>query len=277
MSTKTRHLDLYSKCKRMIAFIYEPSQIGDGTPTEEDYPEGTGFMFAFPLEGRTVFYVITNKHVLLKKESGSAERSSNQRVFIRFNNREDTAGLFEKVDLLFSGPYQNVWQHSNQAVDLAAIEVSFLPDVLPEGFTEKNVHSQELFSLSVGDPACSIGYLSGYAGKAKMYPVVRFGRIALLSDETWFSSDRDKSTPEQAYLAEFQAVGGASGSPVILDVPQRPDVPVIIGVIKAAMKSRGLDASAREAQGLVAVEPPEHLLSLVQELKQFVASKLEKG
>jgi hypothetical protein len=58
--------------------------------------------------------------------------------------------------------------------------------------------------------------------KAKILQVVvRFGRVALLSDEHWYKTIRkfvSIDVREQAYVVEIPAVGGASGSPLLLDV-----------------------------------------------------------
>ncbi len=272
-------INIYDKTKRSVVFVYAPSAIRDEPfPTQDEHPLGTAFLIAIPLEelgiSRVVYYFVTNKHVLmytqgaLRKVDGSeveqriCKRTPRCRICIRVNNTDNSAGIFHHLSLRYAGPQQNVWKHPEEHVDLIAVEMPLVEDFLPEGFLQQMIISPNSLKIEVGQDAFGVGYLSGYAGIGKNYPVVRFGRIALISDEKWLKSDRNPEIYEEGFLVELSSVGGASGSPVILDVPQRPDVPLLIGVVKCLVASLH-----EEQQGLVAMEPPHNVVSLFDELK----------
>ncbi|MDR3617192.1 MAG: hypothetical protein P4L53_26795 [Candidatus Obscuribacterales bacterium] len=264
--------DLYTRCKRAIAFVYEaPAVKGDEFPCIGQHPIATGFMFAIALKDRDVFYLLTNKHVLFEEKATqdvlilrTQMRGLRDTICVRLNDPEDKKFVYQSIDLETEGLKKNVWQPNLESVDLVAIHIPLEGELnfAPASFTMDNLHNGSTLSFGVGTAACAIGYLSGYAGIEKNHPIVRFGRIAMTSSEQWLSTERNFAIREQAYLAEFSAVGGASGSPVVLDFPERPDHPIIIGVVKSSMTSLN-----NELQGLVAIEPPMNLADFVQQLK----------
>ena len=99
-------------------------------------------------------------------------------------------------------------------VDLAVIpcvpdEAVFDFKCLPQDM----LTTKELFEknhIREGDEVFFTGLFTGHVGAKKNYPIVRFGRVAMLTDEKigW------NNTLLDLYLIETQAFAGNSGSPV---------------------------------------------------------------
>lgn len=194
--------------KKVVAFIYAEDQTG------VQVPNGTGFFVAVPNEDhpeRVHVYLVTAKHVLTKGEGGPWLA----RVFLRLD-KLDGGTESPALDLITSGPGKNVFVASDPTVDVAVIPA--LPDQKVIDFKALPlalVTSQEDFPklhISEGSEVFFTGLFLPHIGHSKNYPVVRFGRVALLSDEkvSW------NGTPTDLYLIESSSYGGNSGSPVFL-------------------------------------------------------------
>ena len=112
------------------------------------------------------------------------------------------------------GDNRTVFTHGDPSVDIAVIP--FLPDqkkfdfkVLPEDLiTTKDVYKS--LKIREGSDIFFTGLFTPYPGAEKNYPVVRFGRVALVTDEKieW------KGKRMHLYLIEAGSYGGNSGAPV---------------------------------------------------------------
>lgn len=280
--------DVYSLVKRSIVFIY-PSGCNPCVSINQPMPLGTGFFVGLALEneefakdksvGTKIFsgsnfrYLVTNKHVITDLKS----------VVIRLNNAANTKYISFDIPLVRGGDQKNVFPHKESDVDLVAI-------LCPE-FKDHNSlildHSmilgdKELKSLEIteGTEVFTGGMFLNYQGLEKNFPMIRTGRISLLTEEKWCGGF--------GYLAELGTTVGASGSPVFLQPSQikvDPKVgmmhrwigPKVIGVVKAmpnlpaqVVAPNGFPiGTAKVSQGLAVIEPGKFLKELIDEQAQF--------
>jgi hypothetical protein len=170
---------------------------------------GTGFFVGVQNEKNTEawhVYLVTAKHVLWDKQ-GNYYPS----VFIRLNR---IAGDAEIIELPLTPPSDRVYTHEQSGVDIAVIpclpdreryDLKFIPQdmlVTRERFLKANIQE--------GDEVFFTGLFVSHIGQKRNYPIVRFGRVALITDEPvdW------KGQLLELYLVECQSFGGNSGSPV---------------------------------------------------------------
>jgi hypothetical protein len=193
--------------KSVVGFLFIP-----GKQPGELVPYGTGFFVGVkdPKNAdRSFVYLVTAKHVL----QATDHKSWLPKIFLRLNTRTGGSETIE-IPLSFSGVDRTVFLHSDPSVDLATIPG--LPDlakfdykVLPEEIitTEQDFKS---LGITEGSEVFFTGLFSPYLGTRKNYPVVRFGRVSLITDEKIRFADRDA----ELYLVESGSYGGNSGSPV---------------------------------------------------------------
>jgi len=276
---------VFSLLRHCIIYIYAPAPVKGEEPTFMQFPKGTGFLLAFmvagsmetKLWGEGIYYIITNKHMLHEREKNEGRVVWLEKILIRFNHPSESRYVFKEIDLIRSGVNQNTYLHSDEEVDLAAIRLDTYSEFLPIGFAYDMLAAQNEFEEKVrlGSHIMTIGYLPGYAGMNENQPALRFGRVALLSDELWWKSDRASLTVglrENAYIVEINAIGGCSGSPVTLDVSLEDGTdPVLVGVLKGAV-----DSEQKENQGLAAVEKSNRLLSFADSLYELEKSRHPK-
>jgi hypothetical protein len=194
--------------KKVVAFVYLKDAKGALVPN------GTEFFVGIPLESdasRFFVYLVTARHVVAESETGPLLA----KVWLRLEKKSGGTEVFE-VPLISAGEHQTVFLHPDPTVDLAVIpvfldqtkiEFRFLPASL--------VTSREDFAslrIAEGSDVFFTGLFTPHLGQQKNYPVVRFGRVALLSEEkvSW------NGVPTDLYLIESLSSGGNSGSPVFL-------------------------------------------------------------
>ncbi len=123
-----------------------------------------------------------------------------------------------------------------------------------------------------GTDVFTVGYLFGYSGNRQNYPVAKFGKVAMLTNEVWYRSQPPRNMDEEAYLVELQNVPGLSGAPMMLQSPQfridkegkfqfRRVTPLIVGVIKGLLRS-----PIGGTQGVAAIEPAYRLRELLKKI-----------
>jgi hypothetical protein len=187
-------------------------------------------------------YLVTAKHVLYKPDTTAF---SNE-VFIRLN-KKSSGTTITKIPIRPEGNNRTVFTHSDSSVDIAVIPYSpnqkthdfkFLPDDM---ITTKDAYKD--LNICEGSDVFFTGLFSQYIGEEKNYPVVRFGRVALVTDEkiNWRGKQMD------LYLIEAGSYGGNSGSPVFfyLGIDRIPGVTVLsqpILKLAGVMKGSFLDA-----------------------------------
>jgi hypothetical protein len=196
--------------KQVVAFVLVQ------TPDGKLVPNGTGFFIGVHDDqdsNRHWVYIVTARHVLCDAITGKLL----QKVYLRLDKK---AGGTESVEvpIVPDGPNRTVYFHVDPTVDLAVIP--FLPDqnaidfkYLPDELITDTAKFNEL-KISEGDEVFFTGLFIPHLGQEKNYPIVRFGRVALITSEKVHWQDKGKDTLMELYLLEVSSYGGNSGSPV---------------------------------------------------------------
>jgi hypothetical protein len=222
-------------------------------------------------------YLVTAKHVLY----GPNTKKFRDEVFVRLNKK---VGCPEYVNIPIKSNNQTVFTHKEDVVDIAVIpfepdedkfDFKFIPDDM---VTTKQAYNE--LNISEGSDVFFTGLFVQYFGGEKNYPVVRFGRVALVTDEKieWDGKQMD------LYLIEAGSYSGNSGSPVFFylgsdRIPgcQILGLPVLrlAGVMKGAVKDKVVETKKEPNTfysriGIVAVVPSYKLHEILfsDELKK---------
>jgi hypothetical protein len=225
--------------KTTVAFVYVLDKKG------EKAPNGTGFFVGVkdPNKKDYFVYFVTAKHVLQTPD----RKAWLPGFFLRLNKKDGTSDEVP-VPIILRGTNKTVYIHDDSTVDLAVIpmlpkedifDFKFLPDSMlttKEDFKQLNIREgSEIFFTGLFIP---------YPGYRKNYPIVRFGRVALITEEK-IEVEKEKM---DLYLIESASFGGNSGSPVFfhLGVDRQPRS-IIVGppVIKIAGVMKGSFQEAR--------------------------------
>jgi hypothetical protein len=202
-------MQIPDQIKEVVGFLF----VDD--PSGRVVPQGTGFFVGVFKPGSTNeghAYFITAKHVLYRRTDNRLYES----MYLRLNTISGGSDV-GKIELRDSGKQKNVFLPSDPTVDLAAIILA--PDPKRHAakiLTSDYLTTKEQFKqLGEGSDIFFTGLFVSHVGERKNYPIVRFGRVALLSDEPIdfvnFKSERVKA---ELVLIEAQSYGGNSGSPV---------------------------------------------------------------
>lgn len=189
-------------------------------------------------------YLVTAKHVL--QEPKTTKFYNN--VFLRLNRRDGKSEI-GAIPINITGENKNVFMHSDPSVDIAVIP--FLPDQTVFDFKflpDDMITTQEDFKklkIREGSEVFFTGLFTPYLGSEKNYPIVRFGQVALITDEKidWDGNKTD------LYLIEAGSYGGNSGSPVFFYLgSDREPGSIIVGqpVLKIAGVMQGTFLDAQE-------------------------------
>ncbi len=262
--------------KRTIAYIYQ----GAADPCKERLsPIGTGFFAGFsdvPQQDgtkRTLLFLVTNKHVI-------AERSE---IVVRIEGADGKPECVS-VPLRRDGEQKNVTPARESGVDLVAINIG--PTVTKvTGFDYNMLIDNRVlkaFEIEEGTEVITLGFMLKNPGFEHNYPTVRFGKVASLNSERWYSGYT--KTDEQAYVVDCNLTFGTSGSPVILNPEQmrvtednkfqHRRVPVLLlGVVKGGPATSAdlkdvPSLKVKLSQGVTAVEPASNLKGLLREIAE---------
>lgn len=230
-----------SEVKSVVAFIFIKNEEG------KLIANGTGFFIGVKNPSNPdsfSVYLVTAKHVLYKPNTTDFL----DMVFVRLNKKEGGSQI-GVVPIITEGKKRNVFIHSDSSVDIAIIpflpdqekfDFKFLPDDLittKEGFKELKIRE--------GSDVFFTGLFTPYPGAERNYPIVRFGRVALVTDEKieWQGKLMD------LYLIEAGSYGGNSGSPVFFYLgSDREPGSIVIGspILKLAGVMQGTFLDAHE-------------------------------
>jgi hypothetical protein len=284
------------KAAQSAVFVYDTSTqpCAPPNPTRPISPIGSGFVVGLAQKGNPPGtwkgwkFLVTCEHVI-------AGRSA---VILRLNRIDSQEVVCFSLPLIRQGAEQNVFSSDGPGVDLVAINIPDIPNTDPVIFDYTLIlDNQSMKELEVheGTEVFAVGYLLGYSGLKQNYPVTKFGKVALLTEELWYLSPRDqlekvKDKPaqqipaasgilEQAYLIELQNVPGLSGAPVLLQSPQfrvdeknqfqfRRMPPYVFGILKGVLTS-----PLGGSQGVAAVEPASHLRDLLKRIADALKAK----
>jgi hypothetical protein len=232
-----------AEVKSTVAFIYVVDNKG------QPVPNGTGFFVGVKDTSRPdtySVYLVTAKHVLQLEDRKTFFKT----IYVRLNRNVGDAE-FLRLDLNLAGKSKNVFVHTDTTADIAVIPV--LPDQTKYDFkilTDEYLTSKEDFAnlkITEGSEIFFTGLFIPHTGKHRNYPVVRFGRVALITQEkiNW----EDQMT--ELYLVESASYGGNSGSPVFfyLGANREPGA-IVLGapVLKLAGIMKGFFGESRPIQ-----------------------------
>lgn len=221
--------------KKCVGFIFRKDSAG------RDIPIGTGFYVATqsPDKKQQHGYLVTAKHVL---QSGATGRTYLAEVIVRLNRKGGGTETCE-IPLQTEGREKNVFFHKDASVDVCVIPLPYdfsSLDVifLPTSWVTSKQQFEQL-KISEGSDVFFVGMFTPHLGKSKNYPVARFGRVALLSDEKIdFGGE-----PQDLYLIETFSFGGNSGSPVFFYLGSDRDPGALI-VSRPIVKLAGIMTGA---------------------------------
>lgn len=248
-------------------------------------PNGTAFFAAVKDPSKPSSakgYLVTAKHVLYKHDTTEFL----DKVYIRLNKKGGGSEV-RTIPIKTQGNNQTVFLHSDLSVDIAVIPIfidqsRFDVKFLPEKFlTTKEEYTK--LDIREGSDIFFTGLFTPFTGAEKNYPIVRFGRVALVTDEKidW------NGIKTSLYLIEAGSYGGNSGAPVFfyLGIDRNPGS-LVMGqpILKLAgiMQGTFLDAQKIEVintkatsislsnMGIAAVVPAYKLHELLfsEELKR---------
>lgn len=253
--------------KKTVAFI---------CPENTTDPIGTGFFMSVSRidnPNQVVLFLVTNKHVIIEADHDwKGEITGRQPRQTRLRLEDPNGGFF----YLALDPNQAIL-HKNQTVDLAVFIVS-VPNRIP-------VHTVDLsamhdasatgaMSVEEGRDVFTVGLLGGYAGKEKNYPVCRFGKLAMVSNESWCDAELGDGK-EQAWLVDLGMYEGASGSPVWMcpfqiessiygQAKMRMGAARLIGVAKAFYDAP--NDHTKMLRAVTLVEPIDNLIAMFKDI-----------
>lgn len=195
-----------TQIKKCVTFIFLKNKKG------EYVPNGTGFFTGIKanLPGNLVhIYLVTAKHVIQ-----DTNRNFYPLIVIRLNTKTGSSEFLE-----IPTNEINILTHSDVDVDIAVVPLA--PDEkifdfmhLEETAITTKQSLQEL-KIAEGTDVLFSGLFTSHIGQKKNQPIIRFGKVALISDEKieWRINNSTTKLLD-LYLLECQSFGGNSGSPV---------------------------------------------------------------
>jgi len=223
---------------KTVVFIYKGAE---GTAAQADE---TGFLLSIATPSdpnRFWLYLVTAKHVV-HTDMNNFDSPMFPALWVRINKNAGGFGMY-RLELTDTGASQNIYFNPDPSVDIAVIPIK-LPDidsfdvkVMPEDMLASADDIQKLH-IGVGTDMFFTGMFAPFQGEQKSYPIVRFGKLAMMPDEKIKFTD----TPIEGYLMEAFSFGGNSGSPVFfyISADNNPGV-MMLGppVIKIAGVMKG--------------------------------------
>ncbi|MBI2232183.1 MAG: hypothetical protein HYU46_24200, partial [Deltaproteobacteria bacterium] len=194
--------------KTVVAFVFAP-----GPKADQLKPWGTGFFVGVKDpkdENKSFVYLVTAKHVLQTED----RKSWLSKIFLRLNTRTGDSGIIE-IPIVPSGKNQTVFLHPNDSTADVAV-IPGLPDQKRFDFKllpmELLTSKQDFADLKIveGSEVFFTGLFSPHVGTRRNYPVIRFGRVAMITDEKVKFGDYEADL----YLVETGSYGGNSGAPL---------------------------------------------------------------
>lgn len=207
--------------KKLVVFFHTEFQQNRQTRSLD----GTGFFVLVPdprLKDRGVVWLVTNKHMIRPPIGPYFDK-----VGLRVNAKAilpDGNMFMEGVLPVMDAAGNLYWciDPDDESVDLALIQVS--PDESKMDATWFPTHlfsTKKIFKelmISENDEVLFTGLFAAYHGVKRNFPIVRHGKLALVTDERIPIDSRNPSLTEELILAEVTSFGGNSGSPVFLRV-----------------------------------------------------------
>jgi hypothetical protein len=202
----------FPSLKEVVAFIYIKNDTGL-------VPQGSGFFVSVPINKQQyVAYLVTAKHVIKTND----QKHYLQSIFLRVERRKDSSLTYIEIPIHVSAAHRNTFVHPDSTVDIAVI--SQLPSfeifkykALPHTYitTKKDFDS---LGISEGDEVFFTGMFAHFLGARSNFPISRFGRVALVTNEKVFWN----GYPRNLHLLETTTYWGNSGAPVYFSLQRKP-------------------------------------------------------
>lgn len=261
--------------RKAVAYIFSGEARGEQVVSAR--PLGTGFLVAVPhheVKERVWPYFVTAKHVL-KLDSKRYRRE----IFVKVNLRDWSPSSSQSGVRVISFPVTDTegnlqWTiHSNPAVDVAVIQR------FPR-YKEYEVRSVPTKAFMTQEQIREARIVEGYElffpcftpeipQRKRNNPVIRFGRIALISNEDFVTSEGNV----KFLFAECFPFGGNSGSPVFIKVriESGEDKYALIGIMKGhfnvvqpvSIQQTQPYLSLRQHMGIAAIIPVDYLREIL--------------
>ncbi len=240
-------------------------------------PYGTGF-FVGVLDatgGGGHAYLATAKHVLFSP----SDQKPLTEIYLRLNTKDDGAEVV-RVRLSTSGENRNVFLDSDPATDLALVAIAPNADkastqILPSSFLATRAETQKM-GIGDGSDVFFTGLFVAHVGEKRNYPITRFGRVALLSEEPIdFINYKGEPIKADLMLIEAQSYGGNSGSPVFYYIgSDREPGSLVVGapILKLAGVMSGsfsdmIGVKAMQSDAVAVVTPNNGIAAVVPAYK----------
>jgi hypothetical protein len=209
---------VYDEIRKCIAFLGFQTQLGFR-------PEGTGFLVGYTDDDYDFGYLVTAAHVVWPTRWRESSKP-HQNLCIRVNTR---AGLLPPIKTAI-----NEWCfHQDKRIDICAIPTTRIPPGSIPNDQETDIVFINLPAMvgrggavALGDEVFIPGAFVGRIGERRNIPIVRIANIAAMPEEPIAHG----SPRRTAFLIETRSLGGASGSPIFVNLGpstkgQRPPAP----------------------------------------------------
>lgn len=197
---------------KSIAYLVKPG-------LDNNKPIGTGFFIGYKYSGQSdkiYVFLVTAKHVLFDNKG-----KPHSRLLLRMNEKSTSqAKDFNIVN-------SNAWFFHKDAM---SVDIAVQP-LLPKDsdfliISSKDFITKDLIinkKIGIGDEVFYSGLLSYHSGREKIAPIVRFGRLALVTDEKTIDG-------KYYHFIDAGNTPGHSGSPVFLwATPTRTSSGIVVG------------------------------------------------
>lgn len=261
-----------SDLKKIVCFIFVDK--GRGL-----FANGTGFFVVTKNPDQTYVhgYLVTAKHVLMPDP---ARNDYYPFAVVRLMKKSGGVASL-KLPIRPHGENKTLFIHDNDTVDIAVIPS--LPN--HEAYDYKAVTLEHMISkvdfmknnVGEGTDIFFAGMFTPHIGKEHNYPIVRFGRIALISDEKILFMEKERDL----ILADTFSFGGNSGSPVFVylgadrapgSIVLGPPVLKLLGVMSGTFRKASPIETVQTAtteisfdnMGIAAVVPTIYLMEILE-------------
>ncbi|PZM80378.1 MAG: hypothetical protein DKT66_14035 [Candidatus Melainabacteria bacterium] len=270
---------IYKIFQKSVAFVLD----------ESGKPCGTAFLISIkdaPPGKLHWEFLITNKHVVQNIDTepdGTVNAATwMKRIRLRLNSMVEG---FEHYDIEVAKVKRPFIVHEDPRVDLAVINIE---EPLPVcdlvamdiGVVFGNTRPGAPLSEE-GTDVVNCALLDGYSGLKKNFPICKFGKIALVTDEFWCETKRGFGK-EAAWIVDLGSEEGSSGSPVFATpfqikvdqagrVFQHTGGFCLVGVVKAVSDS--MTDYQKKMRALTLVEPVKHLQDIFSKIMIDLANQ----
>jgi hypothetical protein len=228
--------------------------------------------------GLGIDYLVTAKHMIRERRDDGSPGKYAEFATVRFNtvnsvdattgrfwdtfnarildSRGDLMWFTDETDSIADVALTPVWL-GNNAEYLTLPTSMFL--------TSKLIESQK---INENDEVLFAGLFTNYFGALKNYPIVRHGKLSLLTNEP-IPDPAYAGKKSSLYFAEITSFGGNSGSPVFLRIgPLREGLDINLRLsynyyLLGVMKGFWTDQEAKQNSGIAAVVPADKIAEIL--------------